>query len=173
MSLTATYDGVLSRIRLAGTLLGAAATYAVFERTTNGIAFTTIRGGGHVTVTGENAGADDYEWEPGVATTYRVTSYSAADVQQAQFTAVITQDLDVVWLKVPAAPYLNTPVTVADRDEVTRRSRAGLFDVVGRSKPVAVGDVASSISYTLQLLTQNTADRSGLDYLFASGEIVF
>lgn len=173
MSLTATYDGVLSRIRLAATLLGATATYAVFERTVNGVTYATLRGGGHVTVSTENAGVDDYEWTPGVATTYRVTSYDAADVQQAQFTAVITQDLTAAWLKVPAAPYLNTAVTVVGRSEVTRKSRAGLFPVVGRSKPVMVGDVASSRSYTLQLLTQAPADESNMDYLFASGEVVF
>ena len=173
MALTATYDGVLSRIRLAGTVLGASATYAVFDRTTDGIVYTTIRGGSAVTVASQNAGIDDYEWDPGVATTYRVRSYNASAVLQQTFTTVITQDLTSVWLKVPAAPYLNTPVSVFDRSEVTRRSRAGVFDIVGRSAPVAVGDVASSLSYTLGLLTATATEKSNLDYLFASGEIVF
>lgn len=174
MSLAATYDSVLSRIQLAATLLGASATYAIFERTTDAFATTvTVRGGTAVTVTSQNAHVDDYEWDPGVATTYRVTSYNVSDVQQAQFTASITQDLTDVWLKVPAAPFLNLAVTVVDRSEVTRKSRSGLFPVVGRSKPVMVGDVASSLSYELQLLTQNAAGEANLDYLFASGEVVF
>lgn len=174
MSLTATYDGVLSRVQLAATLLGASATYAKFERSSDaGISWTTLRGGSAVTVTSQNAALDDYEWEPGVATTYRVTSYDSSKVQQAQFTTSITQDLDVVWLKVPAAPYLNTPVTVTDRSEVTRRSRAGVFDVVGRTMPVAVGDVASSVAFTLELLTETPSGEENLDYLFASGEVVF
>lgn len=242
MSLTATYDPLLSRIRLSATLLGSTATYAVFDRTTDGVTWTTIRGGGHVTVTGQNAALDDYEWEPGIPTTYRVRSfidggadahwwvsgplnlagwtapdytdiptgslafgdrfvypashdkftwngdtwnYDGAtgpdgtagqvipDPAGATFTTVTTQDLDAVWLKVPAAPFLNQAVTVVDVSEIARRSRAGLFDVVGRSKPVMVGDVASSIAFTLRLLTQTPADEENLDYLFASGEVVY
>lgn len=174
MAITATYDTVLSRIRLSANLLGATATYALFERTTNGFINTaTVRGGTAVVVTTQNALLDDYEFTPGVATTYRVTSYNVANVQQAQFTVAITQDLTSVWLKVPAAPFLNTPVIVADRSEVRRKSRSGLFDVVGRSFPVMVGDIASSISYTLQVQTATAADERNLDYLFASGEVVF
>lgn len=173
MAITATYDGVLSRIRLAATLLGATATYAKFERTVDGIVYTTLRGGSAAVVTSQNAAVDDYEWTPGVATTYRVTSYNVSNVQQAQFTASITQDLTSVWLKVPAAPFLNQPVTVADRSEVTRKSRSGLFDIVGRSTPVMVGDVASSIVYTLTLQTDTSVAESNLDYVFASGEVVF
>jgi hypothetical protein len=175
VALTATYDGVLSRIRLSATLLGATATRCVFWRTTNGfVNYDTVRGGWPVEVTAQNASIDDYEWEPGVATTYRVQSYTDADLTAVQtYDVVITQDLTEVWLKVPAAPFLNQPVNVADRSEVTRRSRRGLFDIVGRSLPVMVGDVASSISYTLMLQTATAAEERDLDYLFASGEVVF
>ncbi|TCC26721.1 hypothetical protein [Kribbella speibonae] len=173
MSLTATYDGVLSRIELAGTSLGAIATYAVFDRTEDGITYTTVRGGSAVTVTSQNAALNDYEWEAGTATTYRVRSYSAADVLQEYFTTSITQDLTTPWLKVPAAPFLNQPVDVMDIGDVTRKSRAGVFSIVGRSFPVAVGDVASSLAYTLQLLTRTRAEWIDLDFLFASGEIVY
>lgn len=173
MSLTATYDTVLSRIRLAGTALGASATYAVFDRTIDGgISYTTIRGGTAVTVTSQLANLDDYEFPVGVAITYRVRSYNASNVLQATFTTAITQDLTMPWLKVPAAPYLNQPVEIVDRGDVVRRSRAALFDVVGRTYPVAVGDVASSLAYTLQLLTRTADAERNLDYLFAAGEIV-
>lgn len=175
MGLTATYDPVLSRIRLSATLLGATATRCVFWRTTNGfINYDTVRGGFPVPVSGQNASIDDYEWEPGVPTKYRVQSYTDADLTGvATYDVTITQDLGAVWLKVPAAPYLNTPVRVLDRSEITRRSRAGVFDVVGRTLPVSVGDVASGKAYTLSLLTETAAEESNLDYLFASGEIVF
>lgn len=174
MALTATYDPILSRIRLAATLLGATATYAKFERTVDGfVTVTTVRGAAAATVSAQNASADDYEFPPGVAVTYRVTSYNASNVQQAQFTTVITQDLTQVWLKVPAAPFLNQAINVMDRSEVTRRSRSGVFDIVGRSFPVMVGDVASSIAYTLTVLTDTFTDEMDLDFLFASGEVVF
>lgn len=175
MSLTATYDPVLSRIRLSATLLGATATRCVFWRTTNAFAsYVTVRGGWPVTVTSQNASLDDYEFVPGVSNQYRVQSYTGANLTPvATYDVFITQDLDVVWLKVPAAPYLNQPVTVADRSAVTRRSRAALFDVVGRTLPVAVGDIASSLAFTLELITETPSAERNLDYVFASGEVVF
>jgi hypothetical protein len=174
MALDATYDPVLSRVRLTATSLGASATYAVFDRTVDGgITYTTIRGGSAAQVTAQNAAVDDYEFEAGVAITYRVRSYNVSDVLQQTFTDTITQDLSVVWLKVPAAPYLNTAVTVVDRSAVERKSRAGLFPIVGRTLPVMVGDVAGSQQFTLQLLTQTAADERDLDYVFVSGEVVF
>lgn len=172
MTIVATYDPVLSRIRLAGTFLSPAA-YAVFDRTTDGVRYTTVRGGSEVPVVAQNANADDYEFPTGVQITYRLRGYSALDALLFTNTTTITQDVDDVWLKVPAAPYLNTPVNVLDRSEITRRSRAGVFDIVGRSTPVMVGDVASSRAYTLMLQTDTAAEKSNLDYLFASGEVVF
>lgn len=173
MSLSATYDGVLSRIQLAGSSLGASATYAVFDRTTDGITYTTVRGGSAVAVSSQNASANDYEWDAGTATTYRVRSYNSSDVLQQTFTASITQDLTQPWLKVPAAPFLNTPIEVRDIGDVGRMSRAGVFQVVGRTLPVAVGDVMSALTFTLQLLTRTHSDWHALDFLFASGEIVY
>ncbi|GAA1549977.1 hypothetical protein GCM10009804_03200 [Kribbella hippodromi] len=175
MAITATYDPVLSRIRLSATALGATAVTAQFLRSTNGgISYTAVvRGGNSVPVASQNAAADDYEWQPGVATTYLVQGLAANGAAVSIYTATVTQDITSAWLKVPAAPFLNTPVTVVDHGDVTRKSRAGLFPIVGRSKPVMVGDIASSIFYDLQLLTQDAAGESNLDYLFASGEVVF
>lgn len=175
MSLTATYDATLSRIRLTATLLGASATYAVFERTVDGFIRTaTVRGGSAVLVTSQNAAVDDYEFPVDQFITYRVTSYNAADVQQAQFTVVTAQGLDNVWFKVPAAPFLNQPVTVADLgSEIVRKTRETGFPIVGRNRPTSVGDVALGQDFTLLLLTQTAAEERDLDYLFASGEIVF
>lgn len=172
MSLDATYDPILSRIRLAGTFLSPS-TYAVFDRTIDGgITYTPIRGGSAVPVVSQNANVDDYEFPPGVPITYRCRGYNALDVLQITFTDTITQDLSAPWLKVPAAPFLNQAVEIVDGGDVTRPSRAGIFDIPGRTYPVAVGDIASSIRYTLRLLTRTAAAETNLDYLFAAGEIV-
>lgn len=175
MALTATYDGTLSRMRLTATLLGATATYAVFDvdRVGGAVAFTTVRGGGKVTVTGQNASLDDYEFPAGVQVTYRVRSYNAADVLQQTFTATVTQDLTGVWLKVVARPFLNRPVVVQSIGPTSRAARGGLFPVVGRSFPVAVADVRGSRSFGLVLLTETPAAERDLDLLLASGEPVF
>lgn len=173
MALTATYDGTLSRIRLAATLLGASATYAVFDRTTDAINYTTVRGGAEVTVTGQNANLDDFEWDPGVATTYRVRSYNASDVLQQTFTDGIVQDLDQVWIKLVARPFLNRAVVVADFGPVQRPARAGVFPVVGRSFPVSVSDVRGSRRYTLEVMTESPSEASDIDLLLATGDPVF
>ena len=173
MSLTATYDGVLSRIKLAGTALGASATYAVFDRTIDGgITYTTVRGGSAAPVASQLANLDDYEFPVGVAITYRVRSYNASNVLQQTFTTAITQGLTQPWLKVPAAPFLNQPVEVVGAQNKARRTRAGVFDIKGRTNPVVVSDVASSWGFTLQLLTRTAGAYSNLDYLFASGEVL-
>jgi hypothetical protein len=174
MALTLSYDPGLSRIQLALTGAGGTAVTALFDRSADGgVTYTTIRGASAVAIAGTNANANDYEFPVGRVITYRVRTYTAGGALVDTFTATTSQNLDQAWLKVPAAPYLNQPVTVVDRSEVTRRSRSALFDVVGRSFPVMVGDVASSVSYTLELLTEDVAARISLDYLFASGEVVF
>lgn len=173
MALGVTYDGALNRLRLAATLLGATATYAIFRRALGGGPLELLRGGAHVTVTAQNAALDVYEFPPGVTVDYWVHSYNAADVQQAVFGVQFTQDVANVWIKVVARPYLNTPVIVAGRGEVTRPARSGIFDVVGRSYPVAVSDLRGSRQYTLDLLVETPADERDLDLLVASGDPIY
>lgn len=174
MTLSAVYDPTLSRIELNMTAAVGVPVTALFDRSTDGVTWTTVRGGADVTADGDDAGpVYDYEFPAGVLITYRVRGYDASEVLTNTDTTTITQDLDDVWLKVPAAPFLNQPVIVWDRSEVTRKSRAGVFNVVGRSNPVMVGDVASSIAYTLVLQTTTLTEEENLDYLFASGEVVF
>lgn len=174
MAITATYDPVLSRIQLAATLLGASATYAVFDRTTNGgITYTVVRGGTAVAVSGQNAALNDFEFPAGVATTYRVRSYNVSNVLQQTFTVGITQDLDDVWLKVPAAPYMNRKVTVSFAGDISRAARRAIFEIVGRSNPVAVSDIRSSISFEVKLRTFTLEEEETLDYVLQSGEILF
>jgi hypothetical protein len=174
MALAATYDVTLSRIRLALTAAAVGSVTATFDRSIDAVNWTTVRGGSSVSVSGSAANVDDYEFPAGQAVTYRVRTFdgTGAAVGTAA-TTVVTQDLDAVWVKVPAVPYLNTPVTVTDRGEITRKSRAGVFDIVGRSLPVLVGDVTSGISYTLQLLTNTPAEERDLDYTLSTGDVIF
>lgn len=179
MALTATYDASLSRIRLAATLLGATATYAVFDWTTDGgITYTTVRGGLAAAVSSQNAAVDDYEFPVGISTTYRVRSYNVSNVLQQTFTAAITQSLstlgpDQVWLKVPAAPFLNRIVTVSSAGDKSRPARRGLFDIKGRSKAIAVSDIRSSMSYEVRIRTFTRGEEQAMDYTLMSGEILF
>lgn len=170
MALTATYNPDLSRIQLAADALGSTATYAVFDRTLDGIRYDTVRGGSHKNVLTQAAGIDDYEFPANVAVTYRVRSYNASNVLQATFTVVITQPMTEVWLKAPARPFLNRPVTVTEVGEVTRAARNGIFQIVGRSYPVGVADVRQSRVFPLEVMTETPGDAEALEFLAMSGE---
>jgi hypothetical protein len=78
-----------------------------------------------------------------------------------------------VWVKSIPRPFLNRAVVVQDYSEITRPSRSGVFDVVGRSFPVAVTDVAGSRRWTLHLLAANLTEARLLDLLAASGDPLY
>lgn len=174
MALTITYDATLGRLRLSATLLGAAATKADFRFALPGRPLQFCRGGVGRIVSGQNASLDVYEFPPGQPVDYYVNSYDNLGVQQTFYAVgAFAQDVTEVWLKSIARPFLNMPVTVAGRGDVSRPARAGVFDVKGRSFPVAVSDVRGSRQYRLDLLTQTPADEKDLDLLIASGDPLY
>lgn len=85
----------------------------------------------------------------------------------------ITPMLDGVWLKFIARPFLNTLVEPWGDIRWTRRSRNGVFEVVGRSSRVSVADVRLSKEGTLQLKTLTVDDFERLDLVLAGGDPVF
>lgn len=94
MTVTATYDSTLSRVQVTATSITSALT-ATFERSTNGVTWTTVRGGSEVTVTSNTATVDDYEFVPGIQNTYRVTyrstfSYVGAGTADTDNNASVT-----------------------------------------------------------------------------------
>lgn len=176
MTLTLTYDQQLSRVRVTASALPAGATTAKLERSLNGVRWTVIRGGLELAVT---AGlelarpADDYEFVPDTANTWRLTTYDAGGVELGSETAALTPALEGrPWLKALSRPYLNRAVTVQDYSELTRPGRAGLFDVVGRSLPVAVAEVRGSARYTLFVLTETAEERRHMAAILAAGEVL-
>lgn len=173
MALTATFDAVLCRVRLAATGLNASAVTCTFDRTTDGIRYSVVRGGTAHPASSSASTLDDYEFPAGEETTYRVRSYDEGGALLDTFTTTITQDVDSAWLKVPRAPYLNLPVDVSVRMEIGREARGGLFYVVNRSFPVAVGDLRGSASFTLQVRTQTAAEERALDITLSTGDVVF
>jgi hypothetical protein len=89
-------------------------------------------------------------------------------------TGSITPEFHQVWLKSIARPFLNQPVTVLrDFADVERSARGGVFDIVGRSLPVAVTDLRGSRRWTLRLCTETAQDAHDLDLLLISGDPVF
>lgn len=180
MALVATYDSLLSRIRLAASGLAGTATYAVFDRSTNNfLSSTTVRGGSRVTVSGAAAAVDDYEFPVGTPTWYRVRAYNAADVLVTTFTTgpttqqLLELDSDQVWLKVPAAPYMNRIVTISEAGDLTLPARTSLFPIVGRNRDIAVSDVRSSMSYGLKIRTFDYDEELDLRNVLNSSEVLY
>lgn len=175
MSLTWSYDPVLSRIRLEADALGAGATQVYAWRSTNNLVNgDPIRGGFAAPMSGGVFSIDDYEFPPGVPTWYQINSYNGALVQQASFSiGPITQDLDRVWLKSLSRPFLNRRVSVQDVSDLVQPSRSRVFPVVGRSVGIAVSDVRGGREYTLSVNTEDQAAADGMRFLVAGGDPLF
>ena len=88
-------------------------------------------------------------------------------------TANLTPTIDRVWLKSPARPFLNRKVTVVGFSEIARPGRGADFDVIGRSYPVAVTDVRGSRRFALELYTATAEDAKTMDFVLASGDVLF
>ena len=141
---------------------------ALFERSPNGVRWTTVRGGSAVTITGaDTAALDDYEFVPGAVNHYRVTA--GADV----FIDDITPAQTAVWLKSITRPFLNRAVEVVGHSDIRRAARTGVFEVKGRSDPIAVTDVRSSRRWELTVMVQTVSDADALELVFASGDPLY
>lgn len=152
-------------------------TTATVDRTTNGINYTTVRGATEVPVTTGCELArvvDDYEFPVSEPITYRVRAYNADGSVAATTTCQITVDLDDVWIKSIGRPFLNQRVNcILNPTPITRPARNGIFDVVGRTFPIAVTDVRGSRRVPVRVVTETTEQYVALDLLLASGDPVF
>jgi len=135
--------------------------------------------------------------DQGIVWDYRITAFSFSAVASRTFTVTggvaaisrggvaafeptlatqsnsITPVLGGVWLKFISRPFLNTRVEPWGDIQWTRRSRNGVFEVVGRSTRVAVSDVRLSREGLLALMTLTVADYERLDLVLAGGDPVF
>lgn len=114
--------------------------------------------------------------------TFTITGSTTASVlggvaalQAARLTQTnsITPALGGVWLKFIARPFLNTLVRPWGDLRWSRKSRNGVFDVVGRSLRVSVSDVRLSREGDLQLITETVDDFDRLDLVLSGGDPVF
>lgn len=170
------YDSSRGRVRVeAFTFPDAVAAMRVSSRTV-GKPFSLIRGG-LIPVIGGLAvrPADDYEYAAGVTTEYLIEGL-ASDGVTVLSTARVSRDGsgDRPWLKVIADPASNVPVVLFDEPvRITRADRTALYDVVGRSDPIIVSDVAGSRRFTVRLVVESTAAADELDETLALGTPIY
>lgn len=172
--LTAVYDDPAGRVALAVTTAPTGAVTVHFQRSGDRVTWSDVRGGQAVTVAAGAASLFDYEYAAGVTNYYRASYFDVAGnpIGPSTITSVVPVQT-VVWLKNPLRPFLNRTVTVIGIGDQTRASRSGLFDIIGRTLPVAVTDLMSGRSTTLTIRATNPVEAADVDDLVAVGEVLF
>lgn len=163
--LTATAD-----VRTAGPV--PAGAVRTVERSTDLINWTTVRGGAEMPVDGLANPLSDLEFAGNAENTYRVRVW-VEDTLYWTFRDSISVVVDAIWLKPIRRPFLSRTVTVTEHSEVERTGRSGIFDVVGRSLPVAVVDLHGAQRYTLEIMTVGAPAAAETDLVLASGDVFF
>lgn len=170
MTVSLVYDTTFARVIIDCNGLGAATT-ALVERSTDQVTWVTVRGGLDVSITVGvfDLPINDYEFVPDVENFYRVNPDTGADQ-----TGSITPTLTATWLKSVARPFLNQSFSRSEIvSDVNRPERDGVFDIIGRSLPIAVTELRSSKQYSLRLVTRTLGEADALDLLLASGDALF
>lgn len=85
----------------------------------------------------------------------------------------ITPNMTEVWLKSLARPFLNRAVTVTDWSDITRPSRSGVFEVVGRAAPLVVSEVRGSRRWSMDVRAADLGEASQIDVMLTSGDLQF
>jgi len=170
ITLTAVYNNDLSRVQLAGAGLEPF-TRATIQRSTDGIIWTTVRGGVSLTVNAGTVTLDDYEFAAGVVNYYRLVTL--APFGQTSATTSITPVLDRIWIKSLTRPFLNRAVTVCGWSDIDRPDRGADFEAVNRSASIGVTDIGGGQRFDLYVYAANHADAQTFKYILASGDLLF
>lgn len=177
---TVSYDPTRGRVRVKATGLDPSVVRVVVSSRRLGTSRWTEVRGGRVAVDVDGAmvrTVDDYEFVAGEGVEYRLVALSSAegapDVVVQQRIASISDTEETNWVKFIATPYRNRRVVLTDWSEVSRKSRVALYDVVGRSQPVAVTDVHTGRQFSVDLVAHTLAEREALDQAMGTGVPVF
>lgn len=127
-----------------------------------------------IQTTATNIGASSWTVTGGGAAISRamVTALQVAPWRTRE-TDSVSPTLDAVWIKSIVRPFLNTAVDIRSYSEIKRPGRSGIFEVVGRSAPVAVTDVRGSRRFTIELRCETPDEADDLELVLASGDPLF
>lgn len=76
------------------------------------------------------------------------------------------------WVKNVRRPNLNRKVTVIGVGDISRPSRAGVFDVIGRADPIAVTEVQGSRRTSLTVRCATVGEADTLNRTLATGDVL-
>lgn len=183
---TLTYNDASARVEIAGTGFEAYDTVLI-ERSTNGqVSWTTVRGASELEVEDDGTFAiNDYEFVDSVVNYYRVTTLTPISCEAVEVVS-ITPVLTAMWIKSVNRPFLNISISTAcaamgENDieylsspgGVTRRARSALFPIINRTYEIAVNDIRLGRDWTMLLRTFTTLARKAVDFLLASGDVLY
>lgn len=88
--------------------------------------------------------------------------------------ASIVPDLQgEVWLKSIKYPFLNRILDCAPYSDIQRPARTGIFDIQGRSMPIAVHDLRGSRRWTITALTRTLEEARDMDLTLGANPLFF
>jgi hypothetical protein len=100
-----------------------------------------------------------------------IMDFKPADLVQ---TASTTPAIQGVWLKSIRFPFLNRQLfCLTNVSPIARKSRTALFDVIGRSYPVAITDLRRSRELSVDVVTQTAVEWQDLDFALSTGDEMF
>lgn len=80
---------------------------------------------------------------------------------------------DEVWIKNPARPGNNIRIVPTEVGDITRPARTARFDVLGRTVPVSVSDLAGGRQFDLAIDVYGNAAADDMDNRLASGDPMY
>lgn len=89
-------------------------------------------------------------------------------------TGVITPTITDVWLKSIGKPFLNRTFTcVPPATPIEREARNQVFEIIGRSYPIALTDLRQSYEVSIDVITSTTTQWRELDLILSAGDPMF
>lgn len=150
------------------------ATQVRIERRVEGGKYTPVKSGLETDLVNGKITVDDYEAEMDQVLTYRVMQVAPdGNADPIVVTGISLASMGWSWLKDPAIPSRNVRLDEVTNIEVeTYASRAGIFDVIDRARPVVVAALRRDKSTQLDVTTATEAQRQAMELILSTGQIL-
>jgi hypothetical protein len=143
-------------------------TTALVERVNADGTVSAVRGADPATLVAGQWVGDDYEAPLDQTFYYQATSTQVAGTTVTSAVYTLASG-GATWLKHPGRPLLNLKVTPTRAPDLTRPIEQGVFDVLGRSRPVAVSMLRRAEAGELELATATDNERTALLAILQDG----
>lgn len=130
----------------------------------NGVGVWSFAATGNTNLATATVNFDSYHVGDLATTNPAFASLGTASVTPAQVGA---------WFKFPLRPFLNQAVNLCNWSDEVRPARGEVFQVLGRSLPIAVTELRQSRQFTMTVVTVDSASAEQLSLALGFGDIVY